>query len=435
VKRAGERRDPRQHTTADRGDPVGSLVLMVAVGGRVTSHELPPAGVVTLGRDPACEIGIVDASVSRRHARLHVGRNLYVEDLGSRHGTIVTDAPIEPGVRVQIVPGQALRIGDAIAFLQGAPARADASPTIPDGVVCADPVMVNLFSLIGTIADSDLPVVLLGETGTGKEVLASALHRGSARRGQPMLAVNCASFSGSLLESELFGHERGAFTGALALRKGVFETADGGTLMLDEIGELPLDTQAKLLRVLESGELMRLGASEPRRVDIRYIAATSRDLPAMVADGSFRADLYFRLNGFTFKVPALRDRVADILPLARHFAGADVVLAPEAEQALVAHPWPGNVRELRRTIERARVLARGGVVGAAHLCLETSSEPDGDVYKAIQDKQRAEQRKQILSALEATDGNQTLAAKRLGISRRTLVARLAALDIPRPRKR
>jgi transcriptional regulator with GAF, ATPase, and Fis domain len=329
--------------------------------------------------------------------------------------------------------------------------------------VIASRAMFELVARVDLFAPSELPILVLGETGVGKELITERLHRASNRVGRPLVKVNCASLTESVVESELFGHERGAFTGAHARRVGVFEAADGGTLFLDELGELPLRTQAKLLRVLECGELVPVGGSRPRRVDVRVVAATHRDLEVLVRDGAFREDLYFRLSGVTLRVPPLRERLDEVDPLADHFAAAAAArlgavpprLGPDARRCLRAHDWPGNVRELRQVIERAVVMARGGVIGEEHLELSprrpTSRPPappaldDGAAVPgrlpvsppplAIRDQLRCFERERIIGALEQTGGNQTQAARLLGISRRTLTNKLNTHGLERPRKR
>jgi transcriptional regulator with PAS, ATPase and Fis domain len=282
--------------------------------------------------------------------------------------------------------------------------------------------------------------------------------------------INCAALAETLLESELFGHERGAFTGAVKAKTGLLEAGNGGTVLLDEVGEMPLTTQAKLLRVLESREVMRVGSIETRAIDVRLVAATNRDLPSLVAAGGFRSDLYFRLNGITIRIPPLRERRDEILPLARTFLaaaalGRPIAFTPAALTKLEAYVWPGNVRELRNVVERAVVLSGGAsAIDAHHLAVEAmffmpSGQPaqptpqtplarmsaptepppamfapapgaPGDLRADVEDFER----KRIEQALAEAHGNQTRAAELLGISRRTLVSRLDAFGMPRPRK-
>ncbi len=236
------------------------------------------------------------------------------------------------------------------------------------GMVGESPPMQELFDLIGRVAPSDVPVLIQGETGTGKELVAKALHQHSNRRENRFLAENCAAVPANLLESELFGHKRGAFTGAVQDRQGHFVAADGGTVFLDEIGDMPLEMQAKLLRVLQDGEVRPVGANKTHRVDVRIVAASNKDLPEMCRQGEFREDLYFRLAVVTLQLPPLRDRGADIEHLARFFLerfareqGRDAAFTPEAMAALRAYPWPGNVRELENEVQRALALSTGDI--------------------------------------------------------------------------
>ena len=293
-------------------------------------------------------------------------------------------------------------------------------------LVAQSPAMQKVLALIDRAAPSKAAVLLLGESGTGKEVLARRIHRLSDRMTGPFVAVNCKAFSTGVLESELFGHERGAFTGASGARAGCFERADGGTLLLDEIGEVDLDFQAKLLRVLQEGEVLRVGASQPRRVDVRVVAATNKDLRSEVERGRFREDLYFRLAVIPVHVPPLRERPGDVLALAGHFldrhsraSGRALELSDEAEHALVAHAWPGNVRELENAVERAVVLAQTDVLGPEDLLLEVrigEAAGSGTLQEALD--QAAATR--IRAALAASGGRRAEAAAALGIERTTL---------------
>jgi DNA-binding NtrC family response regulator len=322
-------------------------------------------------------------------------------------------------------------------------------------VVVGDPVTRALHDQLGRVAQSNLSVLLLGETGSGKEVLARAIHRESGRASGPFVALNCAALTESLLESELFGHEKGAFTGAMGARAGLFEAAQGGTLFLDEIGDMPLSLQVKLLRVLEDRHVVRVGGRTPIAVDARFVAATHRDLEDEAERGTFRQDLYFRLAGITLDVPPLRARASEIPQLAALFAKRAAAelsrpvpsLAPETLAVLMRHRWPGNVRELRNVIERAVVLAPGSQLMPEHLPSKLTamagraSSPSITLTTTDAGREQmkrdmaAIERQHIIDALERAGQNQTLAAEILGISRRTLVSRLTEYDLPRPRKR
>jgi two-component system, NtrC family, response regulator AtoC len=305
--------------------------------------------------------------------------------------------------------------------------------------------------VVRDIARSGANVLILGETGVGKEVLAGTLHDLSERTG-PMTRINCAALSESLLASELFGHEKGAFTGAVAQKVGLLETADKGTVFLDEIGEMSLEIQAKLLRVVENRELLRLGSTRPTPIEVRFVAATHRDLVADIEAGRFRRDLFFRLDGVELVIPPLRERRSAIARLARQFLAdacarekrSNLALEPSALAALEAHSWPGNVRELKAVIERAILLARGSAITPKHLAFTrrmaepvrpaTSAPPAraADPLAELTEDQRSE-RARLVQALEDCGGNQSRAAKQLGISRTTMVTKLGFYRIKRPR--
>jgi two-component system, NtrC family, response regulator AtoC len=305
--------------------------------------------------------------------------------------------------------------------------------TTPE-IVVVDARMKDLYRLVEQIAISDISVLLLGETGVGKEVLARSVHRASGRAAGPFIELNCAALTEALLESELFGHEKGAFTNAIAAKPGLLEAADGGTLFLDEIGDMPLTTQVKLLRAIEDSQLRRVGGLKSRTINVRFVAATNSDIDALVARGSFRSDLYFRLNAFTILVPPLRERPTEIEPLARAFirrasqrGGLRPVLTPDAIDALRVYAWPGNVRELKNAVERAALLCAGGAITPEHFSLKApAGKPTREVpLLARPRKGSVEEQRAIIEALEKANGNQTRAAQLLGISRRTLVNRLS----------
>ncbi|WP_437809294.1 sigma 54-interacting transcriptional regulator [Sorangium sp. So ce1078] len=543
------------------------LRLAIVAGSTIAFAPLPPRGCVVLGRDEGCDVRIDDRSVSRRHAVLHVGPRLRIEDLGSANGTFVGEQQL-PALTArthrlrrlsresaEIGIGERFNLGATTIVVGRAPAEAAAEPDCchaPAGVVVRAPAMLALYEQAARAARSLISVLILGETGVGKEVLARTLHARSPRASGPYVELNCAALPPSLLESELFGHEKSAFTGATQARPGLLESAHGGTLFLDEIGELPLAFQAKLLRVLEDRKVLRIGGRTPRRIDLRFVAATNRDLEAEIARGAFRQDLYFRLNGISLVVPPLRERVAEIGPLAGRFLeeacrqleqGSAPRISAEALAVLEAYSWPGNVRELRNVIERAVVLcagdsvepadlpphlayggapplsgsapplsgpgplsgpppsspappsrgstpppsspappsrgstpppsspappsrgstpppsspappsrgstpppagdaarARGGPQGegaeSAGPPAEAPTPPPGsDAMARLRLEMRAVDRQRVLEALEQSAGNQTRAAKLLGISLRTLINRIDAYGIPRPRKR
>ncbi|MGZ3700065.1 MAG: sigma-54 interaction domain-containing protein, partial [Bdellovibrionota bacterium] len=287
--------------------------------------------------------------------------------------------------------------------------------------------MAELDRKITKLAGTPLSVLLLGETGTGKDVVAREIHGRSARAAKPLVAVNCAAIPATLLESTLFGYEKGAFTGAERAQPGKFMQAQGGTLFLDEIGDLPLELQAKLLRVLQDRKVEPLGAREAVAVDIRILAATHQNLEEAVRSGRFRQDLYFRLNGATIKIPPLRERRGDILPLAQHFlarAGAELKLSCDAIEALQMHPWPGNVRELEQVITRAGLLAEGTEIQVSDLELQKENPGATDYslgsFATLEEAQLAFTRDFVERALERSGGNRAETAQSLGVSERTL---------------
>jgi DNA-binding NtrC family response regulator len=308
------------------------------------------------------------------------------------------------------------------------------------GIVAESPVMRRTLDLVARAAPADTPVLILGESGTGKELLARALHAAGPRRDRLFMAVNCSAIPETLLESQLFGHRRGAFTDAREDRRGLFQEAAGGTILLDEIGDMAAPLQAKLLRVLQEKEVHPLGAAAPVAVDVRVIAATNRDLETLCAQGRFRQDLYYRLNVIAIRIPPLRERPEDLLPLVAHFlakhgqrlgrAGATVGL--EVMELFRRHPWPGNVRELENAIERALVLGRDSVIHIEDLPddLRRSllSSPGPEHVRLMVDMER----EQIIKALRAAGGNKTAAARLLGLDRKTLYRKLDVYGIETP---
>ncbi|HYF96322.1 MAG TPA: sigma-54 dependent transcriptional regulator [Symbiobacteriaceae bacterium] len=304
-------------------------------------------------------------------------------------------------------------------------------------IIGRSPVLVRVLELTGRVAASDTPVLIEGESGTGKELIARALHGLGGRSGGPLIAVNAGALPASLLESELFGHARGAFTGAVTAKPGLVELAEGGTLFLDEIGELPLELQAKLLRFLESREVRRVGETRVRRVDVRVVAATNRRLAWEVREGRFREDLYYRLNVVTLCVPPLRERPEDIPLLVEHFLariGSNKEMTPEAMGALLAHPFPGNVRELFNLVQRGAVLSPDRFIAPEDLGLApvdarpaAAGAPGGELCTLDE-----LERRHIAAALAHTGWNRAQAAQLLGISVRNLYRKIEAFDLKAP---
>jgi transcriptional regulator with PAS, ATPase and Fis domain len=298
--------------------------------------------------------------------------------------------------------------------------------------------MRSIFTRIIKIAPTDSTVLISGESGTGKDLIASSIYEHSLRNGKPFIAINCVAIPEGLLESELFGHEKGSFTGAIALKKGKFEIANGGTIFLDEIGDMPLATQAKLLRVLQEKEFERVGGTATIKVDVRFIAATNKNLQKMITEGTFREDLFFRLNVFSIELPPLRERRDDIVFLANFFLqnnGKEIQLSPQSLQILIGYSWPGNIRELKNVLEQASVLCENGTIEPRNLpevLLKQSSMPminnlNGSM--PLDEKIGMIEKEIIVSALMKTGGIQIKAANILGINQRSLWHRIKKLNI------
>lgn len=524
---------------------------------RSSTHRLPSNQSTKVGRGAGVQIRVDDASVSREHLCIHVGdKSVEVEDLGSSNGTRIfrSERPDEgiklvPHQRYGLASGDLLRLGNIPGLIQRPSSlRASDGATSPPSTarsrILADPEMKRIYDLAERAAASDIGVLILGETGAGKELLASHVHEKSRRSKRNFLQINCAALSETLLESELFGHEKGAFTGAHSTRAGLLESAAGGTVFLDELGEMPLATQAKLLRVLEERQIRRLGSSRNLPIDVRFVAATNRNLEEEITVGRFRRDLYYRISGITLKIPPLRERPVEIETLARHFLHEfclrSGIAAPDlttsAMRALREYHWPGNVRELKNAMEAAPFLSGGAPLTEDHIPKSSAAyDPYNDPFpddeltdvsfvdqsRAVQEAVRAAresrqrqtstspqrpvappnayraprlpsevelagfsskaaypegprhganlsasefprdghsssasgadvgglthgnskdfspqlEREAVIQALDACSGNQTRAAQMLQVSRRTLINRIEALGLPRPRKR
>jgi transcriptional regulator with GAF, ATPase, and Fis domain len=441
---------------------------LIVLAGPLCGEAFPLDGVsVTIGRDSATELSIPDRLISRRHCEVQtVNGGFVLRDLGSSNGTFVNGIPMRER---SLEHGDRIRVGDSVllfldrpagshvdsngeALTEGAvddrtarPPRAESvrdtrfEPDSPGAImaeVLAGRVTLQAHDMVGEsapmravyerickVARSVCTVLVFGETGTGKELAARAIHQNSPRARCPFVAVNCAALTEPLLESELFGHEKGAFTGAVALKKGRLEVADGGTVFLDEIGELAPALQAKLLRALQYREFERVGGTRTIKVDVRLIAATNQDLEARVASGHFRQDLWYRLNVVTLTMPPLRHRGADVLTLAAHFAdkyskGRRVEVSDDAKAALSAYEWPGNVRELENAIERALVLGRADRIVADDLpeAIVQGSSASGEETAVFRRSVIDAKRRLILGAIDRAGGNYTAAARLLGIN-------------------
>lgn len=356
-----------QHRFAATDGAVGEFVLTVVAGvdaGLTTT--LDGSAPVLLGKGSACGVRLTDPSVSRRHLSFDVaGRVLHVRDVGSTNGTFAG------GVRVRefsVEHEAQFTVGDSLVHVEWRPSREGSAPmSLADRfgrVVGASREMRRLYPLFAKLTQSSIPVILEGETGTGKEILAESIHEKSARASQPFVVFDCTSTPANLIEAELYGYERGAFTGAAGQHRGVFEQAEGGTLLIDEIGDLPIAEQAKLLRIIERAEFRRLGGERPIRVDVRVIAATRRNLDQEIEAGRFRDDLFHRLAVARVELPPLRDRRGDVPILARHMwehLGAEQSLPSELVARWERHDWPGNVRELRNAVARYVALGEGAL--------------------------------------------------------------------------
>ncbi|MBL8955085.1 MAG: sigma 54-interacting transcriptional regulator [Myxococcaceae bacterium] len=546
---------PTEQLTRPALAATGRWRLVVISEEGTSSHSLPEAGSVVIGREEGVDIKLLDSSASRQHARLHLGAEPRLEDLGSSNGTIVRGKQYKKQT-VELGAGDSIELGKTIAVLQpdlptdGRPwtllshahfvdevngarapfgvlrlavqaaagvaqavlskelgehdvvasfgpgmfevlARAkDAAETkslgerlsaklvaagarvrlghasapadgktaddlivacsrpaaaASPGFVLRDDAMAALYRLVDRIAPSTLSVLVLGETGAGKEVLAGEIHKRSKRNGKPFLRLNCAALHEQLLESELFGHVKGAFTGADRHREGLLESANEGTVFLDEIGEISAAVQAKLLRVLEERKVTPVGSNDARPIDVRFVFATNRDLEAEVARGAFRSDLFFRVNGISLVIPPLRDRAAEIEPLARAFIAEACAkdgrpvpeLSPEGVATLKAWPWPGNVRELKSVIDRAVLFSGEGTMSGEAIAqaIGVKGAAGASAPSGLREEREAAEKRAVLEALEKADGNQTKAAELLGVSRRTLVTRLQQYGMTKARKK
>ncbi|MGN6105886.1 MAG: sigma 54-interacting transcriptional regulator, partial [Kofleriaceae bacterium] len=406
--------------------------LLIIRGAEIDVRALPVRGEVTIGRGSSCEIQIDAPSLSRSHLRLVLeDAAIRITDLGSANGTAVGGVRILPQLLVEVSPNDPIAVGDVVLVIQdvrasrAAPARGAAAGR-PSGAVArspaapivVDPAVRRIYELASRLARGQIGVLITGETGVGKDVLAEYLHRQSPRADGPLVRINCAALVDSLVEAELFGHERGGFTGAQRERRGLIEAASGGTVFLDEIGETSPAMQAKLLRVLEDRQVLRVGSTEPRPVDVRFVAATNRDLEAELETGGFRRDLYFRIAGAVLALPPLRDRPQEIEALARAFVvdesrelGREPPRLTEAAcRALRAHAWAGNARELRNVIERAVLLCDGAALDVDALVLPAPPAPPsvvvppGGAEAPLRDELEERERQRISAGRERQGG-------------------------------
>ena len=450
------------------GDPGARLSVTISNG--MTVEVRLGRKEVKIGRGHEADLQLPDRSVSRLHAKVfRVGRQYFLADLRSRNGTHadgkrITQLALEDGRMFQVgpfrihfhLPGSGFPAGEEPTVSPGTAsavadsvdpepvrvtkrAEAHAAPVeAPFGLIGGSAHVRKLVATIRRVAASDVPVLIEGETGSGKELVARGIHDASARRERPFIVVNCGAISPELIESELFGHEKGAFTGATAQRKGAFELANSGTIFLDEIGELPVALQPKLLRVLEQKEVKRVGGNDLLLADVRILAATNRNLREEIARKTFREDLYFRIGAITVSIPPLRDRREDVTPIARHFlsgmksaSGHLPGLSPAALDSLISHDWPGNVRELRNAIQRAVVMTENGeLTGPDFSFLRQAAKPGAEAESpsGLSRWEQAE-RTNILGELARQMGNKTKTARELGIAKSTLFEKLKRYGI------
>jgi DNA-binding NtrC family response regulator len=468
--RTHEPREAAMTTAVAKGAPSRPLrrVMLRVTEGPDRDAQIHAARPrLTIGRSAVNDLVLTDSSISGLHAELQLGNGpsgpaVLLRDLGSTNGTMIN------GVRIReawIEPGMEIRVGKtAIAFLGEDEIQVPISRKGHFGALLGEsPAMREVYAVLERIADTEMSVMVGGETGSGKELVARALHDESPRNHGPFIVLDCGALPRELAEAAILGHRKGSFTSAISDRPGCFEEAHGGTLFLDEIGELPLDLQPKLLRVLDRREVQRIGESTVRKVDVRVVAATHRDLRTMVSQGQFREDLYFRLSVMTVDLPPLRERGDDIILLAEKFA-ADFsrgkerpVITQAARKALLDHPWPGNVRELRNTMERAVHLAQGGMIEPRDLFLgrqpprapvvaaaeapAAPGPPDADLEAALalpfkEAKQAmldAFERRYFARLLDAHDHNLSRAAATAGITRYYLRELLKKLGLHKVR--
>lgn len=406
-------------------------VLRITEGpGKGRSVEI--ASSLTIGSRPDSDLRIEDPTVSRKHAQImRTADGFLLQDLGSTNGTFLNDVRVD---RAYLRSGAVVTVGEtSMVFSTGADdaIRSEQAPSTFGQMVAVSEPMLKAFTLLEGLAASNITVLIEGETGTGKELAARAVHDRSPRAKRPFVIFDCSTVPGQLMESELFGHAKGAFTGACEARPGAVEEAEGGTLFLDEIGELPLDLQPKLLRLLDLKEFKRVGTSDRKVVDVRFVAATNVDLEDRVRRDLFRRDLFFRISAAKVTLLPLRERPKDIATLARHFLGIlsreqgrNLTLKKDALGALSKYQWPGNSREIKNLLETAVALCRSDTISAADLPFQTAgnqSSSDGSLAGA--------EEQAIRDALEKAGDNKRKAARLLGIAPSTLYAKMKKFNL------
>jgi DNA-binding NtrC family response regulator len=394
-------------------------------------HPLRP-GRNVVGKSPDCDINVADVTVSRQHFEIqNEGQRFVVKDLGSTNGTMLDGAEVREAF---LRPGMLLKAGEVVFRFQTEYDPVQIKPSDREsfgGLLGRSLRMREIFALLEKVAPTDATVLLLGDTGAGKGAAVSAMHSQSGRKKGPLVVVDCGAVARNLIESELFGHVKGAFTGATGLRKGALEISKGGTLFIDELDDLPLDLQPKLLRAMEERVFVRLGANQPIKFDARVVAASKKDLWSEVAEGRFREDLYFRLSVVTIRLPPLRERPEDIELLFDHFGAESGMkfsaLAPAAQNRWINHSWPGNVRELRNAIDRSLALDGDGLTGPPDAATRPAQAQNGLVPDyALPFKEAKEhlletfEREYIRRLLARTSGGVAGAAREAGIDRKHL---------------
>jgi transcriptional regulator with PAS, ATPase and Fis domain len=422
----------------DSSAPVGAW-LIVAPGTpgerRVDIGDTP----LRIGSDPACDVRVVDPHVSRRHIEVKRGTDgVILRDLGSRNGTTVDGVAVKEvvlrGVSTVVIGKTQIRVETDVPKTTSHPPELDTEPELEGPAVFGQAVgssaeMRRVFALLSRLAPTELTITLTGETGTGKDVLARGVHAASSRSEGPFVVFDCGAAAPTLIESELFGHEKGAFTGASTDRRGAFERAHGGTLFLDEVGELALELQPKLLRALEQRRVRRVGGAEDIEVDVRILAATNRDLEAEVRAGRFREDLFFRLSAAIVKVPSLRQRIEDVAELASAIlaeGGRTLGISNDTLEVLKSYDWPGNVRELRNVLLGAAALAETNTLQPRDLMFFRPRRRDPTIDRLPLAGRSLEsiERAAIEQTLKHAGGNKVKAAKTLGIAASTLYEKL-----------
>ena len=407
-------------------DQKGRAVLRITEGaGKGTSVEITSS--LTIGSRPDSDLRLEDPTVSRKHAEIsRTAEGFLLQDAGSTNGTFLNGVRVD---RAYLRDGAVVTVGEtSMVYSTGADGalRGEQVPSIFGQMVAVSEPMLKAFALLEGLAASDITVLIEGETGTGKELAARAVHDRSPRAGRPFVIFDCSTVPGQLMESELFGHTKGAFTGASEARPGAVDEAEGGTLFLDEIGDLPLDLQPKLLRLLDLKEFKRVGTSDRKIADVRFVAATNVDLEDQVRRDLFRRDLYFRISAAKVTLLPLRERPRDIPALARHFLGTlsreqgrSLTLKKDALGALSKHPWPGNVREVKNLLETAVALCRSDTISAKDLPFQVA-----DSQASVGGSLAGAEEQAVKEALEKSGNNRRKAARLLGIAPSTLYAKM-----------